>query len=113
MKNIICLVAVFGIACLGVFSPDERCYDWNLVCSCRGGNAQRKNDCDTLSTVTFRDCYLPTGLVREGNNFHSPYCVNHSNKPVLCMVKARAGGWLKDEAKSCEKGMCSTRSRMV
>ncbi|XP_068684436.1 uncharacterized protein [Montipora foliosa] len=83
MKNIICLVAVFGIACLGVFSPDERCYDWNL------------------------------GLVREGNNFHSPYCVNHSNKPVLCMVKARAGGWLKDEAKSCEKGMCSTRSRMV
>ncbi|XP_068710995.1 adhesion G protein-coupled receptor L4-like [Montipora foliosa] len=135
MKNIICLVAVFGIACLGVFSrrrqtepnsqsnnggadkftsttvpksdgdaeqtaAERRCFDWNLVCSCGGGNARLTTDCDKLSNDTLSGRYPPTG----GSKYHSAYCVEHSNSSVLCTGEAGARRWLKHKAKQCGKG---------
>ncbi|XP_068680716.1 uncharacterized protein [Montipora foliosa] len=106
MKNIIRLVAVFGIACVGVFSPaDRRGYDWNLVCSRGGGgSAQRQNVCHTPSNDGNRDHYLPIGFMTEGNKSQSPDCVKHCKISVLCMGKARAPRWLKRKAKPCKIG---------
>ncbi|XP_068706143.1 uncharacterized protein [Montipora foliosa] len=87
--------------CLG--AADRRCYDWNLVCSCGGGSAQRQNVCDTPSNDTIPDRYLPIGLVTEGKKSQSPYFVEHCNISVLCMGKARAPRWLKRKAKRCKK----------
>ncbi|XP_068680714.1 uncharacterized protein [Montipora foliosa] len=92
-------------------AAERICFDWNLVCSCGGGSAQLKNDCDTLSTDTFPDRYPPTG----GNKFHSPFCVELSSSSVLCKGETRARRWLKYKAKQCGIGITkfTTKSTTV